>query len=214
MAEMKVRDVAIPHTTSVTSCIQKPEAGGRFELKQRIVKLLRTKGQFTSLSHKDSQVDSLWKRHAELFTLLNRISQGNPEWNGGGAKPVVQKTAGMLEVDVVKALTARIVDVQNMMNTHLSNLSLGQKQAKVNVVQQPPTWCEICGGGDHNAEVCGANPDSIHFVGMCSGLHLEELAQKKQNVESAGKEGEPKESETVTQEARVQPIVKPPPPFP
>ncbi|KAK4726897.1 hypothetical protein R3W88_031814 [Solanum pinnatisectum] len=38
-----------------------------------------------------------------------------------------------------------------MMNTHFSNVSL---------VQQPPTWCEICEGGDHNAEVCGANPDS------------------------------------------------------
>uniref|UniRef100_M1DA32 Uncharacterized protein n=1 Tax=Solanum tuberosum TaxID=4113 RepID=M1DA32_SOLTU len=33
MAEMKVRDVAIPHTTNVTSCIQKPAVGGRLELK-------------------------------------------------------------------------------------------------------------------------------------------------------------------------------------
>ncbi|XP_049389143.1 uncharacterized protein LOC125853490 [Solanum stenotomum] len=33
------------------------------------------------------------------------------------------------------------------------------------MVQQPPTWCEVCGGGDHNAEVCGVNPKSVHFVG-------------------------------------------------
>jgi len=51
---------------------------------------------------------ALEKTYAKLFTLLNRISQGNPEWNGGGMKPVVQKTAGMLEVDAMTALTAQI----------------------------------------------------------------------------------------------------------
>ncbi|XP_015160406.1 uncharacterized protein [Solanum tuberosum] len=263
MAEMKVREVAIPRTTSVTSCIQKLEAGGRFELKQSMVHLLHTNGQFTSLSHEDQQVhiqnflkisntytpagvnvdyvrltlfpfsvlgktaklrsgilsfrqkggenlyqawdrfklkllscphhhqanevlvhtfieglepntkilldsaaggQALEKTYVELFTLLNKISQGNPEWNGGGAKPVIQKTVGMLEVDAVSALTAQIVAMQNMMNTHFNNLSLGQQPTQVNAVQQPPTWCEICGGGDHNAEVCGANPDSANFV--------------------------------------------------
>ncbi|XP_015168125.1 uncharacterized protein [Solanum tuberosum] len=58
-----------------------------------------------------------------------------------------------------------------MVNTHFSNLSMGQQPAQVNAVQQPPTWCEICGGGDHSAE-------------------LEELAPKKRNVESASKESE------------------------
>ncbi|KAK4721515.1 hypothetical protein R3W88_011748 [Solanum pinnatisectum] len=47
MVEINVRDVAIPHITSVTSCIQKLEAGGRFELKQSMVQLLPTNGQFT-----------------------------------------------------------------------------------------------------------------------------------------------------------------------
>jgi len=220
MAEMKVRDVAIPQTTNVTSSIQKPAAGGNFELKQNMVQLLHTNGQFTGLSHEDPRVhiqnfleisdtytpmgvnsdyvrltlfpfsllgeakrwlnsepansittwddlarkflirffpsgktaklrsdilsfrqnggenlyqawdrfkslllscphhhqanevlvhtfieglepntkilldsaaggQALEKTYAELFTLLNRISQGNPEWNGGGAKPVV-----------------------------------------------------------------------------------------------------------------------------
>uniref|UniRef100_M1DLP3 Uncharacterized protein n=1 Tax=Solanum tuberosum TaxID=4113 RepID=M1DLP3_SOLTU len=82
-----------------------------------------------------------------------RISQGNPEWNGGGMKPVIQKTTGMLEVDVVTALTAQIAAMQNMMNTHFTNLALGQQPAQVNVVQQPPSSCEICGGGDHSAGV-------------------------------------------------------------
>ncbi|KAH0709383.1 hypothetical protein KY284_010810 [Solanum tuberosum] len=56
MAEMKARDVAIPRTTNVTSCIQKPEAGGRFEPKQSMVQLLHTNRQFTSLSHEDPTV--------------------------------------------------------------------------------------------------------------------------------------------------------------
>ncbi|KAK4718109.1 hypothetical protein R3W88_016447 [Solanum pinnatisectum] len=56
MAEMKVRDEVILCTTNVTSCIEKPEAGGRFELKQSMVQLLHTNGQFTDLSHEDPTV--------------------------------------------------------------------------------------------------------------------------------------------------------------
>ncbi|KAK4707417.1 hypothetical protein R3W88_033018 [Solanum pinnatisectum] len=55
--------------------------------------------------------------------------------------------------------------MQNMMNTHFSNLALGQQPVQVNVVQQLPTWCEIYKGGDHSAEVCGAIPNSVNFVG-------------------------------------------------
>ncbi|XP_015169787.1 uncharacterized protein [Solanum tuberosum] len=95
---------------------------------------------------------ALEKTYAEMFTLLNRISQGNPEWNGGGAKPVVQKSAGVLEMDAVTTLTAQISAMHNIMTTLFSNMSLGHQQAQVNMVQQPPTWCDVCGGGDHTAE--------------------------------------------------------------
>lgn len=67
------------------------------------------------------------KTYAKLFTLLNRISHDNPEWNGGGMKHVIQKTATMLKVDVMTALTAHIVAINNIMNTHFSNLALGQQ---------------------------------------------------------------------------------------
>lgn len=56
MGEMKVRDVSIPQTTNVTSTIQKPTLGERFELKKNIVKLLHTNGQFTVISHEDPRV--------------------------------------------------------------------------------------------------------------------------------------------------------------
>ena len=45
-------------------------------------------------------------------------------------------------------------------------------------------------------------------------MQLEEFAPKKRNTDVVSKESEPKESEVVAQEQRVQPIVKPPPPFP
>ncbi|KAH0769058.1 hypothetical protein KY290_013039 [Solanum tuberosum] len=96
---------------------------------------------------------SLDKTYAELFTLLNRISQGNPEWNGGGTKPVVKKTAGALEMDAVTALSAQIASMQNMMTTHFSNMSLGQQQDQVSMAHQPQAWCEVCGGRDHSSEV-------------------------------------------------------------
>ena len=54
---------------------------------------------------------ALEKTYTELFTLLNRISQGNPEWNGGGVRPVVQKQAGVLEVDAMTALTAQVASM-------------------------------------------------------------------------------------------------------
>ncbi|KAK4706725.1 hypothetical protein R3W88_033689 [Solanum pinnatisectum] len=106
-----------------------------------------------------------WLNSEPANSITSWNDLGNPEWNGGRVKPVIQKTAGMLEVDAMTALTAQIAAMQNIMNTHFSNLALGQQPAQVNAVQQPPSWCEICGGGNYSAEVCGANPDSVNFVG-------------------------------------------------
>ncbi|KAH0696197.1 hypothetical protein KY289_013679 [Solanum tuberosum] len=271
MAEMKVRDVAIPRTTNATSSIQKPAPSGsdtytptgvnsdyvrltlfpfsllgeakrwlnsepanyittwddlaqkfliRFFPFGKIAKLrsdilrFRHKGgenlyqawdRFKSLllsgphHHQANEVlvhtfieglepntkylldsaaggQALEKTYAELFTSLNRISQGNPEWNGGGAKPVVQKTAGVLEMDAVTALSAQIAAMQNMMTTHFSNMSPGQQQAQVNVVHQPQTWCEVCGGGNHRAEVIVTTRE--HPLVVTSVFDLEEVKYK------------------------------------
>uniref|UniRef100_M1DQD6 CCHC-type domain-containing protein n=1 Tax=Solanum tuberosum TaxID=4113 RepID=M1DQD6_SOLTU len=58
------------------------------------------------------------------------------------------------------------------------------------------------------------NPRQVNAVDTRNGLQLEKFTPKKRNVESASNESEPKESEVVAQKERVQPIVKPPPPFP
>ena len=68
-------------------------------------------------------------------------------------------------MDVVKSLSAQIASMQNMMATHFSNMSLGQKQAQVNMVHQPQVWCEVCECRDHSVEVCEENPEFVHIVG-------------------------------------------------
>lgn len=82
----------------------------------------------------------LEKTYVELFTHLNKISQGNPKWNKGGANPIVQKTCGMLEVDVVTIKIVQLVAMENMRITDFNNISLGQQPTKVNVLQHPPIW--------------------------------------------------------------------------
>ncbi|XP_015167016.1 uncharacterized protein [Solanum tuberosum] len=152
----------------------------------------------------------------------------------------------MLEVDVIIALTAQISAMQNMMSTHFSNMALGQQPAQVNAIQQPPSWCKICGGSNHDAELAthnlekqfgqfasaqnsrpqrdlpgntDPNPKQVNAVSTRSGLQLQELTPKERNTEvintkSEPKEGELKENEVVAPEESVQPIVRPPLPFP
>ncbi|KAK4721372.1 hypothetical protein R3W88_011605 [Solanum pinnatisectum] len=71
MAELRVRDVAIPRPTNVTSCIQKTEASGRLELTQSMVQLLHTNGQFTGLPHKDPT-----KQFGQFASAQNSRPQG------------------------------------------------------------------------------------------------------------------------------------------
>ena len=75
-------------------------------------------------------------------------------------KFVVQHTKSMLEIDVVTAITTYIMAMQNMMNTHFSNMALGKQPIQVNSVQQPP---------------CGANRDTVNFVG---NTKIEECQKK------------------------------------
>lgn len=51
-----VREVEMPLTTNMTSTIGRPTIGSRFELKQNMVQLLHSSGQFIGLSWKDPQV--------------------------------------------------------------------------------------------------------------------------------------------------------------
>ncbi|XP_055822133.1 uncharacterized protein LOC129890651 [Solanum dulcamara] len=67
MVARTVRDVAVPLIANVTSSIQKPPAGGRFELKQNMVQLFHSNSQFTGLPHEDHQV------HIQNFLEISDI---------------------------------------------------------------------------------------------------------------------------------------------
>ncbi|KAK4724023.1 hypothetical protein R3W88_026802 [Solanum pinnatisectum] len=158
----------------------------------------------------------------QVVRLLRRHRATLKEWRRN--ETCDSETAGMLKVDAVTTLTTNITTMKNMMNTHFSNLALGQQLVQVNAVQQPLSWCEICGGSDHSAEnsrpqggvPSNTDPNSkqVNAVGTRSGLQLEELDPKKRNTNTVTKESEPKEGKVFAQEERVQPIVKPPPLFP
>ena len=51
------------------------------------------------------------------------------------------------------------------MNTHLTTMVSEQYTSQVNAFQQPSSWCEIYNESDHSSEICGANPNSVNFVG-------------------------------------------------
>lgn len=72
----------------------------------------------------------------------------------------------MLEVDAMMALQTQVLAMQNMLIKYFNNLSLGQKQALANMVQQQKnSWCDVCRGKDHYMEHYGANPEVVNFVG-------------------------------------------------
>ncbi|XP_047250126.1 uncharacterized protein LOC124885906 [Capsicum annuum] len=109
---------------------------------------------------------ALEKTYEELYTLLNRIAQGIPNWHAD-SRNAPKKVAGVLEVDQFTALQAQIAAMQNHMTTQLNNLKLGTTQpaATINVVQQVYSWCKVCESGEHKADACSVNPNSVNHVG-------------------------------------------------
>lgn len=53
-------------------------------------------------------------------------------------------------------LQAQELAMQNILTTHFNNLALGQQQDPVNMIQQQqPSWCEVCGSGEHSTDILG-----------------------------------------------------------
>nr|XP_016479809.1 PREDICTED: uncharacterized protein LOC107801055 [Nicotiana tabacum] len=72
----------------------------------------------------------------------------------------VQKSARVLELDVVSALSAQISTLTNQVNQ--MTLVINKQQAQL--VQQVQLFCEVCGEG-HTSDLCPVNPESVCFVG-------------------------------------------------
>nr|XP_016471434.1 PREDICTED: uncharacterized protein LOC107793572 [Nicotiana tabacum] len=92
--------------------------------------------------------------HAEIKIVVDAAAggQSNPDWQGEMGRHTVQKFVGVLELDVVSALSPQISILTNQVNQ--MNLSINKQQ-----VQQVQAFCEICGEG-HTSDICPANPES------------------------------------------------------
>ncbi|XP_075076655.1 uncharacterized protein LOC142163283 [Nicotiana tabacum] len=102
----------------------------------------------------------LEKSFDEIYALLNKFSKSNPDWQGEMGRYTVQKSVGVLELDVFSALLMQISTLTSQVNQ--MTLIINKKQAQL--VQQVQVFCEICGEG-HTRDICLANPESICFVG-------------------------------------------------
>nr|XP_009605463.1 uncharacterized protein LOC104100013 [Nicotiana tomentosiformis] len=82
----------------------------------------------------------LEKNVDEIYVLLNKFSKSNPDWHGEAGRHTAHRVIGVLELDVVSALSAQ-----------------------VQPVEQVQVFCEVCGEG-HTSDACPANPESVYFV--------------------------------------------------
>ncbi|XP_070005134.1 uncharacterized protein [Nicotiana sylvestris] len=73
---------------------------------------------------------------------------------------MVQKSPGVLELDVGSALSAQVSTLTNQVNQ--MTMIINKQQAQP--VQQVQIFCEVCGEG-HMSNLCPANPESVYFVG-------------------------------------------------
>ncbi|XP_070015450.1 uncharacterized protein [Nicotiana sylvestris] len=80
----------------------------------------------------------LEKSFDEIYALLNKFSKSNPDWQGEIGRHTVQKSVGVLELDVVSALSTQISTLTNQVNQ--MNLSINKQQAQP--VQQVQIFCE------------------------------------------------------------------------
>lgn len=61
---------------------------------------------------------ALEKSYDELYTLLNCIAQGNPDWNGDTIIRSIKKDACIIEVDYITSLTTQLSTLHNQIMNH------------------------------------------------------------------------------------------------
>ncbi|XP_019238790.1 PREDICTED: uncharacterized protein LOC109218850 [Nicotiana attenuata] len=116
----------------------------------------------------------LEKSFDEIYALLNKFSKSNPDWQGEMGRHTVQKSAGVLELDVVSPLSAQIATLANQVNQ--MNLSINKQQTQL--IQQIQTFCEIC-GEEHTSDIYPANPEPPQVEQQASPTsHLEDMFKK------------------------------------
>ncbi|XP_019240364.1 PREDICTED: uncharacterized protein LOC109220352 [Nicotiana attenuata] len=221
----------MPSIANITSSIVKPRITGHFELKQSMIQLLYSNGQFMGLPHEDPQQHILnfleisdtyitnrvtpdyvrltlfpfsllgeakrWLKKAgeSLYSAWERFKgliRDCPHHNQTRellahtfveglhleTKIVVDAAAGgVLELDVVSALSAQISTLTNQVNQ--MTMVINKQQARP--VQQVQVFCEVCGEGNMS-NLCSANPESVYFVGNANRGQTNQPPQAEQQA--------------------------------
>ncbi|XP_075109249.1 uncharacterized protein LOC142181035 [Nicotiana tabacum] len=100
--------------------------------------------------------------HSETKIVVDATAggQSNLDWQGEMGRHTVQKSPGVLELDVVSALSAQVSTLTNQVNQ--MTMIINKQQAQP--VQQVQIFCEVCGEG-HMSNLCPVNPEFVYFVG-------------------------------------------------
>ncbi|XP_070050239.1 uncharacterized protein [Nicotiana tomentosiformis] len=102
----------------------------------------------------------LEKSFHKIYALLNKFSKTNPDWQGEMGRHTVQKSTGVLELDVISASSMQIDTLANQVNQ--MTLVINKKQAQP--VQHVQIFCEVC-RECHTSDLCPANLESVYFMG-------------------------------------------------
>ncbi|XP_070014908.1 uncharacterized protein [Nicotiana sylvestris] len=78
-----------------------------------------------------------------IYALLNKFSKSNPDWQGEMGRHTIQKSPGVLELDVVLALLAQVSMLTNQVNQ--MTMIINKQQAQP--VQQVQIFFEVYGAG-------------------------------------------------------------------
>ncbi|KAK4709062.1 hypothetical protein R3W88_029987 [Solanum pinnatisectum] len=73
------------------------------------------------------------------------------------------RATGILDVDQVTAINAKLDAMQHNIAMHFKQMSLNQEL--INMVQQISNWSGVCDSGAHETEQCEANPNYINYLG-------------------------------------------------
>nr|XP_033515497.1 uncharacterized protein LOC117279957 [Nicotiana tomentosiformis] len=170
--------VARPNLANMTQAIVNPEITGHFELKQYMVELIQSTGQYVVadelLGHtfvdgldeaSKMNLDSacgcscMARPYSEIQILLNNFTTNYNNWqvHGEARRALKQKAAGVIKRDDFSSMRVDIVRLANQMN----KMIMHQAQ-QIQHVQQMSTCSELCGEG-HTSDICPVNPESIYY---------------------------------------------------
>ncbi|XP_070056509.1 uncharacterized protein [Nicotiana tomentosiformis] len=219
--ERAVIKAARPNLANMTQVIVKPDIMGRFELKQYMVQLIQSTGQYMGLSHEDPQrldeaskinLDSacrgscMARPYSEIQLLLNNFTANDHNWQGDrdSRRAIKQKAAGLIELDDFSAMRA---DIAKLLRTDFRNLERQMGQLAANQNTRP------AGALPSDTE---KNPQ-VNAVTLRNGRELEEVPKKIKDKPIPKGELIPKAiQESKKNDTGSEPVEasRPPPPFP